>query len=60
MTPPTIRFHHMHDRLKHQAPRVVVGMSNAPNWWEQSFEPLPYHVEHILTGGQLHLRWLVR
>lgn len=59
ITPPTIRFYHMDDCLKHQASIVVVGMPNAPNGWEQWHKPLPHHVEHIPIGKLLHLWRLV-
>jgi hypothetical protein len=60
IAPPTICVHHMHDRLEHQPPRVVVGMPHPSDWWEQWFEPPPHHVQHIHLGGLLSLRHLLR
>src|SRR5215212_7994285 len=60
IAPSTIRFHHMDDRLEHQPPRVVVGVPNSPNWWEQWFEPPPHHLQHMHLGALLGLRLLVR
>lgn len=49
MPPSTVRLHHMHNRVEHQPPRVVIRMPNPSLWWQQRLKPVPHHLYH--TGG---------
>jgi hypothetical protein len=58
IAPSTICFHHMDDCLEYEAPIMVVGMPDPSDWWEQWFEPLPHHVQHLPLNRLLRLRLL--
>jgi len=45
--PPTIRLHHVDDRVEHQTSIVVIGVPNPVCWWQQRFQATPDHLCHI-------------